>query len=157
MNFSAFPWGSLASEINHNSLTPNFLEFLFHLLIRIFLGMSSSPPHSFLMSGGHFKEKEDEFLSTPMGQPGLRFPDGRLAHPKKRLIKGIWYGSDPVVISLQLTNFQSLIGLRINYIVFREDPKSHLPVSRTCSFFRYTITANGKNDISGKKIHFLKR
>ncbi len=29
-------------------------------------------------------------------------------------LKGICYGSDPVVISLQLTNFQSLIGLRMN-------------------------------------------
>ncbi len=65
--------------------------------------------------------------------------------------------SDPVVISLQLTNFQSLIGPRMNLLVFREDPKSHLPVSRTCTFFKYTITANGKNDISGKKIHFLQR
>ena len=73
------------------------------------------------------------------------------------LLKGIWYGSEPVVISLQLTNFQSLIGLRMHRIVFREDPKSHLPVSRACTFFKYTITANGKNDISGKKIHFLQR
>ncbi len=72
-------------------------------------------------------------------------------------LKGICYGSDPVGISLQLTNFQSLIGLRMNHIVFREDPKFHLPVSRTCTFFKYTITANGKNDISEKKIHFLYR
>ena len=71
--------------------------------------------------------------------------------PNFENIKGICYGSDPVVISLQLTNFQSLIGLRMNHIVFREDPKSHLPVSRTCTFFKYTITANGKNDISGEK------
>ncbi len=71
--------------------------------------------------------------------------------------KGIWYGSDPVVISLQLANFRSLIGLRMNHMVFREDPKSHLPVSRTCTFFTYTMTANGKNDISGNKIHFLQR
>ncbi len=70
-------------------------------------------------------------------------------------IKGIWYGSDPVVISLQLTNFQSLIGQSMNHAGFKEDPKSYLPVSRTCTFFKYTITANGKNDISGEKIHFL--
>ncbi len=62
-----------------------------------------------------------------------------------------------MVISLQLTNFPSLIGQRMYHAVFREDPKSHLPVSRTCTFFKYTITANGKNDISGKKIHFLQR
>ncbi len=30
-------------------------------------------------------------------------------------VKGIWYGRDPVVISLQLTNFQSPIGLRMNH------------------------------------------
>ncbi len=30
-------------------------------------------------------------------------------------LKVICYGSDPVVISLQLTNFQSLISLRMNY------------------------------------------
>ncbi len=62
-----------------------------------------------------------------------------------------------MVISLQLTNVQSLIGQRKNHAVFREDLKSHLPVSRTCTFFKYTITADGKNDISGKKIHFLQR
>ncbi len=62
-----------------------------------------------------------------------------------------------MVISLQLTNFQSLIGLRMHHIVFREDPKYHLPASRTCTFFKFTITANGKNCISGKKIHFLQR
>ncbi len=67
--------------------------------------------------------------------------------------KGICYGRDPVVISLQLTNFQNLISLRMNHIVFGEDPKSHLPVSRTCTFFKYSITANGKNDILGEKIH----
>ncbi len=47
-----------------------------------------------------------------------------LWHPREfSIIKGICYGSDPVVISLQLTNFQSLIGLRMNHILFREDPK----------------------------------
>ncbi len=35
-------------------------------------------------------------------------------------IKGKCYGSDPVVISLQLTHFQSLISLRMNHIIFRE-------------------------------------
>ncbi len=30
-------------------------------------------------------------------------------------VKGIWYGSDPVVISIQLTDFQSLIGQRMNH------------------------------------------
>ncbi len=39
-------------------------------------------------------------------------------------LKGIWYGSEPVVISLQLTHFQSLISLRMNHIIFREDPKT---------------------------------
>ena len=92
-----------------------------------------------------------------------------LAHPGRSLtefihstpkylntrLKGKCYGSNPVVISLQLTNFQSLISLRMNHIIFREDPKSHLPVSRTCTLFKYTITANGKNYISGEKIHFL--
>ncbi len=43
---------------------------------------------------------------------------------KVKTVKGIWYGSDPVVISLQLTNFQSLIGLRMNHIVFRGDLKA---------------------------------
>ena len=38
-------------------------------------------------------------------------------------IKGIWYGSKPVVISLQLTNFQSLIGLKMHHIVL-ENMKS---------------------------------
>ncbi len=41
-------------------------------------------------------------------------------------IKGKCYGSDPVVISLQLTNFQTLIGLRMNHIVFRDDPKQNI-------------------------------
>ena len=39
-----------------------------------FLGdEGSSLPHSFLIRGGHFKEREDEPLSHPLGQPGLGF------------------------------------------------------------------------------------
>ncbi len=71
--------------------------------------------------------------------------------PIPAVFKGICYGSDPVGISLQLTDFQSLIGLRMNHIVFSEDPKSHLSVSRTCTFFKYTITANGKMTFQEKK------
>ncbi len=45
-------------------------------------------------------------------------------------LKGIWYGRDPEVIYLQLTNFQSFMGISIHCIVFWGDPKSHLPCSR---------------------------
>ena len=51
---------------------------------------------------------------------------------------GICYDSDPVLVSLQLTNFQSPIGLRMNHIVFREDPKSQISVSSTFTFSKYT-------------------
>ncbi len=62
---------------------------------------------------------------------------------EKSCHKGIWYGSEPVVISLQLTNFQSLIGLRMHRIVFREDPKSHkteLKCHDTCLSCLWNIT-----------------
>ncbi len=36
-----------------------------------------------------------------------------------------WYNVFPYTTSLQLTHFQSLISLRMNHIIFREDPKSH--------------------------------
>ncbi len=50
-----------------------------------------------------------------------------------------------ILISLKHTNIQRLIGrLRMNHRVFRENLNSHLPVSRTCTFFKYTITANAR-------------
>ena len=39
-------------------------------------------------------------------------------------IKGKWYGRDPEVLYLQLTNFQSLIGVMIYCIGFGGDPKT---------------------------------
>ncbi len=63
-----------------------------------------------------------------------------------RSFKGKCYGHDPVVISLQLTHFQSLISLRMNHLNFREDPKSHLPVSRTCTFLS---TAKQRDNVLG--------
>ncbi len=50
---------------------------------------------------------------------GAFMRDSQINAYQVSLLKVICYGSDPVVISLQLTNFQSLVGLRMNHIVFR--------------------------------------
>ncbi len=49
----------------------------------------------------------------------------------------VCYGRDPVMIPLQLTNFQSPIGLTIRCTVLGEDPKSHLTVRRPRSHRMY--------------------
>ncbi len=52
--------------------------------------------------------------------PPLNFPIQKMSQPlqfrHRPCLKGIWYGSEPVVISLQLTNLQSLIGLRMHHM-----------------------------------------
>ncbi len=56
--------------------------------------------------------KSNKFLS-------IHSEVAKIASYLASILKGKCYGSEPVAISLQLTHFQSLIGLRMNHIIFR--------------------------------------
>ncbi len=64
-----------------------------------------------------------------------------------------WYHySSPIFKSLYRPNL-----VRMNHIVFREDPKSHLPVSRTCTFFQIYHYSQWEKWHFREKVHFLQR
>ncbi len=48
--------------------------------------------------------------------------------------KVIWYGSDPAVVQSKVIGFSILVVIRIHCIGFGVGAKSHLSVSRACTF-----------------------
>ena len=70
-------------------------------------------------------------------------------------IKEIWYGRDPVVISIQLTNFQSLIGLMFHGVA-RIEGTFNVSEHERMKFLQYGTGCSGEcSEVTESTIPYL--